>query len=417
MAVARTFGKSSVEAAEREMSRLAALERLDILDTPKDEGFERIVRLVKQIFSVDIGIVSMIDAHRQWYKACSGLTNEEVPRQDSFCQYVIDKEEAVVVQDASRDVRFAGHPAVTGPMQVRFYAGIPIRTRDGFTVGTLCAIDSRPRSFSSRDLGIGTELADAVMDRIELLRSASTDGLTEVLTRRAFKDEAEQVIALALRHQHDISCVTFDIDHFKKINDSFGHAAGDEVLRQAVAACRSVLRAGDPFGRLGGEEFAILLPHVGRDGAAATAEKLRAAIADRKMEQNGQPLQVTASFGISTMSIVARDIESLLAQADAAMYQAKNAGRDRCIAWASAQGDQPCSARRRVLKAGQIVFNNRHSTIDCTIRTLGADGAGLSVSSSAGIPPDFVLVIRGEGFETKCRVVAQERQHIEVAFG
>ncbi len=416
MVVVRAFGTSSSDVKKREMERLAALEQLDLLDTPKDEGFERIVRLIKQIFDVDIGLVSLIDAHRQWYKACSGMGVDEVPVQDTFCRYVVDREEAIVVQDATRDPRFAHNPAVTGESHIRFYAGVPLKTKAGHVVGTVCAIDRRTRSFGAKDLSVLNELAGVAMDRIELLQSAATDGLTGALTRRAFRQEADQVLSLALRHQHDVSCVVLDIDHFKSVNDTHGHAAGDQVLHAVAETCKANLRAGDLFGRLGGEEFAILLPHINRDGAAAVAEKVRLAIASRPIAGDFGELNVTASFGISALSIITKDIETMLAQADAAMYHAKHHGRNRCVSWNAIGADGPTGSRRRVLKAGSIIFNDHRSTIDCTIKSLGVDSAGLSVSSSAGIPPEFVLMIKGEGFETKCRIVAQDRQSIEVAF-
>lgn len=273
MAAVRAFGKSSAETIQREIDRLAALEAFDLLDTPRDEGLDRIVGLIREIFSVEIGIVSLIDAHRQWYKSCMGLAAEEVPREDTFCRYVIDIEEPIVVQDATKDSRFSEHPAVTGESHIRFYAGVPLRTRAGHVIGTVCAIDRRPRSFGNRDLTILTGLAGVSMDRITLLQSAATDSLTEALTRRAFKQEADQLISLALRHQHDIACIVLDVDHFKSVNDTHGHAAGDEVLKNVAATCKGALRAGDLLGRLGGEEFAILLPHVDREGALAVAER------------------------------------------------------------------------------------------------------------------------------------------------
>ncbi|ABC91125.1 hypothetical conserved protein [Rhizobium etli CFN 42] len=416
MVVARVFGKSSPEASQRENDRLAALQQLDLLDTPRDEGFERIVRLIKQIFSIDIGIISLIDGHRQWYKACSGLSADEVPLDDTFCRCVVDCDEPVIVQDATTDARFLKHPAVTGEDHIRFYAGVPLRTKLGHMIGTVCAIDRRPRSFSSRDLVILEELAGAAMDRLELMQSAATDSLTEAMTRRAFKQEAEQLIALALRHQHDLSCIVFDIDHFKQVNDRHGHAAGDAVLKAVASACKATLRAGDLFGRIGGEEFAVVLPHVDRDGAVAVAEKIRAAIASQPVRSDHGVLHVTASLGSSALSIVSKEIETLLAQADAAMYQAKNGGRNRCVSWSSIHADHAISARRRVLKAGSILFNERRSTIDCTVKSLGAESAGISVSNTRGIPPEFILAIKGEGFETNCRVIAQDRQHLEVAF-
>ncbi|MDE1996305.1 MAG: sensor domain-containing diguanylate cyclase [Rhizobiaceae bacterium] len=416
MAVARAFGRSSADTKRREAERLAALEQLDLLDTPRDEGFDRIVRLIKQIFTIDIGLVSLIDAHRQWYKACSGLSADEVPREDTFCRYVVDYEEAIVVQDATADSRFAHHPAVTGDAHIRFYAGVPLRTREGHIIGTVCAIDRRPRSFGAKDLAILEELAGAAMDRIELLQSAATDSLTEALTRRAFKQEADQLISLALRHQHDLACIVLDIDHFKSVNDTHGHAAGDEVLRAVAETCKANLRVGDLFGRLGGEEFSIVLPHVDREGAISVAEKMRTAVSSQLLRGDYGALNVTASFGISSLSIISKDIETLLAQADAAMYRAKHQGRNQCVSWSTIRPDHAAGSRRRVLKAGTILFNDRRSTIDCTVKSLGEDSAALSVSNSLGVPSEFVLVIKGEGFETTCQVVAQDRQNLEVAF-
>lgn len=417
MVLAGVFGKSTVDAKVREAERLAALERLDLLDTPKDEGLERVVRLIKQVFTIDIGLVSLIDAHRQWYKACSGLIADEVPREDSFCRYVVTSEEPVIVPDATNDERFSDHPAVTGESHIRFYAGVPLRTREGHVVGTVCAIDRRPRSFGSRDLVVLEELAGVAMDRMELLQSAATDALTEALTRRAFKEDAEQRIAMALRHETDLHCIVLDVDHFKAVNDTYGHAAGDNVLKAVAATCKEILRAGDVFGRLGGEEFAIILPLADQRAAMVVAEKLRHAIESQTVRCEEGQLQVTASFGIAGLSIVAKDVEAILAQADAAMYRAKQDGRNRCICWGGPkQTSHTMGARRRVLKAGSIVFNDRRSTIDCTVRSLGTDSAAISVSNSAGIPPEFVLMIKGEGFETDCRVIAQDRQNLEVAF-
>lgn len=275
MAAGRVFGRSSVDMVDRETARLAALQQLDMLDIPRDPGFDRIVRLIKKIFDVDIGIVSFIDAHRQWYKACSGHAPDEMARQDTFCQYVVAAEDPIVVQDATKDPRFSQNPAVTGEAHICFYAGVPLKTAAGHVVGTVCAIDRRTRSLSKRDLTILEELTGAAMDRVELLQTASTDSLTGAMTRRAFKEEADRLISLAARHGHDLSCLVLDVDHFKRVNDTHGHAAGDEVLQAVAFSCRSVLRAEDLFSRQGGEEFAILLPNVDLQGALATAERLR----------------------------------------------------------------------------------------------------------------------------------------------
>lgn len=417
MAVVEPTERSMTDEHDREFVRLAALGQLDILDTPRDHGIERVVRLIKTVFSIEIGIVSLIDAHRQWYMACSGLSAEEMPREDTFCQYVVASEKPVIVHDATLDPRFFRHPAVTGEEHIRFYAGVPLKTREGHIIGTLCAIDRTPRVFADREIDVLTELAGVAMDRIELLRSAATDGLTGALTRRAFREETDKLISLAIRHGHHLSCIVLDVDHFKRVNDTYGHPAGDEVLKAVASACQSSLRASDLFGRLGGEEFAVMLPHVDAQGALAAAEKLRAAIAAQTIHGDFGPLSVTASFGISALSTNVRDSATLLAQADAAMYFAKAAGRNRCADWSSLDARPQTGPRQSVVKAGALLYGDRRSRIDCTIRSLGADGAAVTVSNSAGIPPDLVLVVAGEGFETSCRVVARDRQNLELAFG
>lgn len=415
MAVSRAFGRSSNETARRERDRLLALDQLDMLDTPRDKGFDRFVHLIKEIFTVDIAFVSFIDGHRQWYKACAGLPVSEIAREDTFCQFVVNSEQPIVIPDATADPRFSNHPAVTGDAHIRFYAGVPLKTAGGHTVGTVCAIDRHPRSFDKRDLGILQEIAGGAMDRAELLHSAATDSLTGAMTRRAFKEESARLLSVAARHEHDVACIALDVDHFKKVNDTYGHAAGDEVLRHVAATCRNELRGGDLLGRLGGEEFAILLPYINREEALVVAERLREGLAGHEVPMPNGALNVTASFGVTAMSIVAKDIETMLAQADAAMYRAKEAGRNRCSSW-TGSGSFEESARRRVLKAGTIIFNDRRSTFNCTIRSLGADGASIAVSNSAAIPPEFVLSIQAEGFETHCRIISQNRQHLEVKF-
>ena len=329
----RPFGDSSTQAAQRETDRLAALERLDILDTPRDEGFERFVRLIKEIFTVDIALVSFIDGHRQWYKSCAGLAADEVAREDSFCQFVVDGEQPIVVSDATLDPRFATHPAVTGDAHIRFYAGVPLRTNSGHTVGTVCAIDRRPRGFSNSDLSILQEIAGAAMDRAELLQSAGIDSLTGSMTRRAFKQEGARLLSLAALRQNHVACIVLDVDHFKVVNDTYGHAAGDTVLKHVADTCRQQLGGGDLFGRLGGEEFAILLPQISKGEAIVVAEKLREALAGTDVQMPKGTLNVTASFGVTAMSIVQQDIDTILAHADAAMYRAKEAGRNRCTLW------------------------------------------------------------------------------------
>jgi diguanylate cyclase (GGDEF)-like protein len=253
------------------------------------------------------------------------------------------------------------------------------------------------------------------MDELELRQAATNDSLTGALSRRAFKEEASRATALALRHHNDLSCIALDIDHFKQINDTFGHAAGDVVLAGTVSVCLKYLRDTDLMGRLGGEEFAIVLPNTGATGALTVAEKLRSSIAESAFKVGPEQIHITASFGVASLDPATRDIETLLSHADKALYEAKDAGRNRCVAWRSAVGEIG-KQRRRVLKGGKILFNGGASSMDCTVRSLSEEGAGLDVSSSIGVPRRFDLSIPSDDMLKACRVILNSEKHLDVAF-
>jgi diguanylate cyclase (GGDEF)-like protein len=388
---------SGVGFGDNETERLDALEQLDILDSPNEEAFDRVTRLARKLFDVPVAIVSFIDGHRQWYKSCLGVDRTEVPRGDSFCRYVMAYGTPLVVPDARLDPRFSQNPYVRAERGVRFYAGFPLRMAEGNNLGTLCLIDFTPREFGPDQLEIMHDLADMVRTELQLRLCADRDSLTAVSTRRAFKEEAGRMVALAIRHRHPLSVISLDLDYFKHTNDALGHAVGDQVLAQTAARCAAVLRESDVLGRLGGEEFSILLPGTDQAGAAQVAEKLRLAIEANEIQLDSKAIKTTASFGVAAIDSSARDIESLLEHADRALYEAKAGGRNRVAVWRSAPADLPVELRR-VLKAGQILFNGRSSTIDCTVRWLSDQGAGLDVSAGAGFPKFFYLLIQSDRF-------------------
>ncbi len=162
-------------------------------------------------------------------------------------------------------------------------------------------------------------------------QAARLDPLTHVLGRRGFTEAAEQEIQRCLRYHHPLSLIMIDIDHFKTINDTHGHAAGDAVLVGFAQLLTSEVREWDVVGRLGGEEFAVLLPSSGADQAVAVAERMRASVRNAQASVRGQPLQYSASFGVAEFQPRELTLDSLLARADAALYAAKRAGRDRVL--------------------------------------------------------------------------------------
>lgn len=158
-----------------------------------------------------------------------------------------------------------------------------------------------------------------------------TDDLTGLANRRAFVEMGTAALDQAKRYDRALSLVMFDIDRFKLINDTYGHAAGDDVLRAVAGAAQQAARAADTPSRLGGEEFALLLPETSAAAALTLAERLRRDVAALAVAHNGTALQCTCSFGVAERSAATSNLDALLGAADAALYRAKEAGRNRVL--------------------------------------------------------------------------------------
>ena len=171
--------------------------------------------------------------------------------------------------------------------------------------------------------------------QLHFMNVSRLDGLTGISNRHSFIGSAESALQQGQKTDQELCILLFDLDHFKSINDRHGHAMGDYVLQQTVAKCRQHLSPDDLFGRFGGEEFSILLPGVGVDQAWQRAEQLRIAIAGIVASAGGAESKVSASFGISASAASGCELRQLLAHADAALYQAKRAGRDRVVIYDS----------------------------------------------------------------------------------
>lgn len=167
----------------------------------------------------------------------------------------------------------------------------------------------------------------------QLSQLAVTDSLTGIYNRRHFFEMAEKEFHQAVRYQRAFSVVMFDLDLFKKINDSFGHARGDEILQTVVQRCAGQMREADILGRYGGEEFVIALPETEAEEALALAERLRLELASRRVEAGSVLVLVTASFGVATLANGVTDLMQLLNRADVALYHAKQAGRNQATLW------------------------------------------------------------------------------------
>jgi diguanylate cyclase (GGDEF)-like protein len=167
--------------------------------------------------------------------------------------------------------------------------------------------------------------------QLHFMKLSQIDSLTGIANRPRFLELAEAVLEAARKSQQQVSVVLCDLDHFKSINDRYGHAAGDHVLRAAVSACQVHLRVSDIFGRVGGEEFGIVLPGCGLGDAQQRAEELRQALSALQPEFQGNCCPVSGSFGVTSTERSGYELRQLMAHADAALYRAKAAGRDRVM--------------------------------------------------------------------------------------
>ena len=177
-----------------ERQRLAALKRYHILDTDPEPAFDDLTKLASYVMGVPIALVSLIDESRQWFKSHHGLDATETPREVAFCAHVVGDGGMLVVPDAHADERFADNPLVTGEPRVRFYAGAPLETRDGFTLGTLCAIDHQPREATPEQLEMLRALAGQVISQMELRLQ-----LQEMRALETLKSEFVSVVSHELR--------------------------------------------------------------------------------------------------------------------------------------------------------------------------------------------------------------------------
>jgi PAS domain-containing protein len=151
-----------------ELARLEALRRYEVLDTADEPAFDRITSMAARVFNVPIALISLVESERQWFKSRVGLEISETQRASVFCAQTILGDEPLVIADAHADRRFSDHPSVVGGPRIRFYAGAPLRTPDGFKLGTLCVLDIVPRQFSSAELATLRDLAALVVDELEL---------------------------------------------------------------------------------------------------------------------------------------------------------------------------------------------------------------------------------------------------------
>lgn len=310
-----------------ESARLDTLRALHILDTSPEERFDRLTRLARRLFGVPIALVSLVDAERQWFKSCVGLTASETSRDVSFCAHAILGDEIMMVPDTFADERFYDNPLVTDNPNIRFYAGCPLTVPNGSKLGTLCLIDTKPRGLDEEERELLRDLARMAEQELAAVQLATLDDLTLLSNRRGFEALAQHALNVCKRMQKPASLLFFDLNDFKQINDTFGHAEGDHALKRFA----DVLRESDVIGRLGGDEFVVLLSDSDCGATEEVTHRLTQMLDARNAEAR-RGYDIRYSVGqIQYDPARHGSVAELLAAADAAMYSHKQASKARSV--------------------------------------------------------------------------------------
>jgi diguanylate cyclase (GGDEF)-like protein len=344
-----------------ETARVEALRATQLLDSEPDELFDRIVRIVCTTLNVPVSLVSLVDSDRQWFKARCGIEGRETPRTVAFCAWTVLDDEPFVVEDATRDPRFADNPHVVGAPFVRFYAGVPLRS-GGQRIGSLCAVDYVPRTLGPQDLLVLKQLARMVEDLIEL-RTATLDAvqnlnnwggrplleggtgarlrqqfLRDPLTGMPNRLVVEDAIARhAARAHADASALlaVVDVDNLNAVNEEHGHASGDAVLVAIARRLRHRAAPGDVAARIGGSTFLLWLQSEEHD-CAERAQALHRAL-NRPVQVAGRVIHGSVTMGHCRFGVDGFDAETLLIHAQAALRHAKSQGHGLARAYEPAQ--------------------------------------------------------------------------------
>ena len=307
-----------------EDTRLNSLRALDILDTSREERFDRLTRLARRIFGVSIALVSLVDEDRQWFKSALGMSARESLRDVSFCGHAILGDEIFIVEDATRDERFYDNPLVLGDPHVRFYAGCPLRFLDGSRLGTLCLIDTKPRTLDEGDQATLRDLAELVERELAAMQLATMDELTQLANRRGFISMAGQSLSLCIRQNLPATLVFFDLNKFKRINDQFGHAEGDRALCAFADIMRRNFRHSDVLGRLSGDEFVVFLSDATAGFVDEVLARFRYSLYNfNRTADRGYDIGFAQGV-VSASAHSALSVEDMLRKADGLMYQQKN---------------------------------------------------------------------------------------------
>jgi len=245
------------------------------------------------------------------------------------CTASLDGGRILTYADISQELRRAVSDAVERISAETRFSTETMETQAAYLASLAEATEESAQRAEAARLLLESEIAERRQLEIQLRRLATTDGLTGVLNRAEAMTRAQRLMNFARQSNQCLTVLMIDVDHFKAINDRYGHAGGDQALQHLVAALRTGIRQVDLLGRLGGEEFLVMLPGTSPEAALTVAERLRAGVACATVPFGDRLIKMTVSIGLASWRDADRSVEQIIARADAALYRAKGGGRNR----------------------------------------------------------------------------------------
>lgn len=327
--------------------KIASIHSLDLFYTPLEERFERITRIARRALHAPVAAISLLNDDKQWFKSAAGWGISELPRDQAICRLTVEANQIVMIGDTLADPRVAKLPVVMAAPRFRAYAGHPLTDEQGACIGTFCVFDLKPREFAPVDRQTLTDLAalaqrELLSDQLTSAHAALTsklgmarrealmDPLTHLWNRRGASVLLKGAFASADQRGMPLALALLDLDNFKRINDTRGHQAGDEVLRRVASRLLTTVRGDDAICRLGGDEFLVLMADTDAAIASRIAERIRHAITDSPIPTRDGTLSVSVSVGCTIRQPrETTAVDALLERADRALMESKAAGRNR----------------------------------------------------------------------------------------
>jgi len=330
---------------EDEAARLHELHSFGILDTDQDSTFDDISQLTRYVAETEIGIVSLVDSDRQWFKSCVGapLGQQQTPRDISFCGHTILQRQPLIINDALEDLRFADNPLVSGSPYVRFYAGFPLITANGFVIGSLCAISRQPHQLCDQQIDALRRLASLTVQQLESLRNsallhASQKGLeverlrglaSERLTSLERLINREQMVQMldlmfGMEIGSPFTLLRCFFRDYERVNSNLGGLVAEEYMNEAARRVLAAVPRSATVARFADAEMVVLLPFAAEESDVQKVADRILAFANHIYRCGNQSLSMSLSIGVAIHRLNYDSSEAILADTSMAVRMARS---------------------------------------------------------------------------------------------